>query len=303
MPEPVTVAMTGATGFLGSHVLTHLVDAGHSVRALTRRAQPERQNVTWIAGALDDGAALAQLCDGAAAIVHVAGVVSGDATAFDAGNRVGTLAVLRAAQGAGVARFVHVSSLAAREPQLSMYGTSKRAAEDAVVASSLDWQIVRPPAIYGPGDAENLELFRFARRGLVPLPPGGRMSVIHADDMAGLIVALVVAPSGHRLYEPDDGMPGGWSHGDFARAIGSAVGRRILTVPLPASLVRIAAMLDGRLRGTKAKLTPDRAAYFCHPDWMIDPAKRPPPELWRPKITTAAGLAATAAWYREAGWI
>ena len=295
--------MTGATGFLGGHVLTRLVDAGHTVRALTRRAQPERQNVTWIAGALDDDAALAELCNGAAAIVHVAGVVSGDATAFDAGNRVGTLAVLRAAKDADVARFVHVSSLAAREPQLSMYGASKRAAEDAVVASSLDWQIVRPPAIYGPGDTENLELFRFAKRGLVPLPPGGRMSVIHADDMAELIVALLGTDAANGLYEPDDGMPGGWSHGDFARAIGSAVGRKVLTIPLPVSLVRVAAMLDGRLRGTKAKLTPDRATYFCHPDWTVDPARRPPPELWRPRITTAAGLAATATWYRETGWL
>lgn len=295
--------MTGATGFLGGHVLTRLVDAGHKVRALTRRAQPERQNVTWIAGALDDDAALAELCNGAAAIVHVAGVVSGDATTFDAGNRVGTLAVLRAAKDADVARFVHVSSLAAREPQLSMYGASKRAAEDAVVASSLDWQIVRPPAIYGPGDTENLELFRFAKRGLVPLPPGGRMSVIHADDMAELIVALLGTDAANGLYEPDDGMPGGWSHGDFARAIGSAVGRKVLTIPLPVSLVRVAAMLDGRLRGTKAKLTPDRATYFCHPDWTVDPARRPPPELWRPRITTAAGLAATATWYRETGWL
>lgn len=295
--------MTGATGFLGGHVLTRLVDAGHTVRALTRRAQPERQNVTWIAGALDDDAALAELCNGAAAIVHVAGVVSGDATTFDAGNRVGTLAVLRAAKDADVARFVHVSSLAAREPQLSMYGASKRAAEDAVVASSLDWQIVRPPAIYGPGDTENLELFRFAKRGLVPLPPGGRMSVIHADDMAELIVALLGTDAANGLYEPDDGMPGGWSHGDFARAIGSAVGRKVLTIPLPVSLVRVAAMLDGRLRGTKAKLTPDRATYFCHPDWTVDPARRPPPELWRPRITTAAGLAATATWYRETGWL
>ena len=295
--------MTGATGFLGGHVLTRLVDAGHTVRALTRRAQPERQNVTWIAGALDDDAALAELCNGAAAIVHVAGVVSGDATTFDAGNRVGTLAVLRAAKDADVARFVHVSSLAAREPQLSMYGASKRAAEDAVVASSLDWQIVRPPAIYGPGDTENLELFRFAKRGLVPLPPGGRMSVIHADDMAELIVALLGTDAANGLYEPDDGMPGGWSHRDFARAIGSAVGRKVLTIPLPVSLVRVAAMLDGRLRGTKAKLTPDRATYFCHPDWTVDPARRPPPELWRPRITTAAGLAATATWYRETGWL
>ena len=296
------IAMTGATGFLGGHVLTRLL-AGHDVRALTRRAQPDRQRVTWIEGALDDEAALSRLCARAQAVVHVAGVVNGDAAAFDAGNRAGTVSVLRAAEGAGAARFVHVSSLAAREPQLSIYGASKRAAEDAVAASTLDWRIVRPPAIYGPGDTENLELFRFARRGVVPLPPGGRMSVIHADDMARLIVALIDGGPTHALYEADDGMPGGWSHKDFGRAIGSAVGRKVLTVPLPVALVRVAAVIDGHLRGSKAKMTPDRAAYFCHPDWTVDPAKRPSPAFWRPQISTAAGLAATAAWYRNAGWL
>jgi hypothetical protein len=98
-------------------------------------------------------------------------------------------------------------------------------------------------------------------------------------------------------------MPGGWSHADFARAIGSAVGRKVVTIPLPRSLVRVGASLDGMLRGAKAKLTTDRAAYFCHPDWVIDATKRPPVDLWTPKIATAAGLAATAAWYREQGWL
>jgi len=295
------VALTGATGFLGGHVLDRFVR--HDVRALARQAQPARGGVTWIAGALDDEAALAQMCAGADAVIHVAGVVNGDAEAFERGNRRGTLAMLRAAEAAGVRRFVHVSSLAAREPQLSLYGRSKRAAEDAVAASTLDWRIVRPPAIYGPGDTDNLELFRFARRGVVPLPPRGRMSVIHADDMARLIVTLADGGTPQAFYEADDGLPGGWSYADFARAIGSAMGRRVATIALPAALVRAGAALDGMLRGANARLTPDRAAYFCHPDWVIDPAKRPPAALWTPRIGTAAGLAATAAWYRAQGWL
>lgn len=304
MPKPLIVALTGATGFLGGHVLSALRDAGHAVRALARRPQSARDGVAWVAGDLADEAVLAQLCTGAEAVVHVAGVVNApDAAGFDAGNRLGTLAVLHAAEAARIDRFVHVSSLAAREPQLSNYGASKRAAEDAVVTSALDWRVVRPPAIYGPGDTDNLELFRFARRGVVPLPPKGRMSVIHATDLARLIVAMVEGGPSHAFYEADDAMPGGWSHADFARAIGSAVGRRPLTVPLPAALIRIGASLDKRLRGPRAKLTADRAAYFVHPDWTIDPARRPPSDLWTPQIATAAGLAATADWYRAAGWL
>jgi uncharacterized protein YbjT (DUF2867 family) len=296
----VIIALTGATGFLGGHVLRRALEAGHKIRALARKPQPPREGVEWVAGSLDDSASLATLCQGTDTVVHVAGVVNGDAATFDTGNRLGTVAMLAAATGK---RFVHVSSLAAREPQLSNYGASKRAAEDAVVASPLDWRIVRPPAIYGPGDTENLELFRFAKWGVVPLPPGGRLSLIHADDMARLVIALAEGDDSRALYEADDAMPGGWSHADFARAIGSAVGRKVATIPLPTALVRTGARIDNALRGPKAKLTADRAAYFCHPDWVIDPARRPPPALWTPKIATAAGLAATAAWYRAAGWL
>lgn len=295
------VALTGATGFLGGHVLRRLTEGGYTVRALVRKTQAPRDGVEWIAGSLGDPASLSALCERADAVIHVAGVVNADAAMFDRANRLGTVAMLEAAAGK---RFVHVSSLAAREPQLSAYGASKRAAEDAVVASALDWRVVRPPAIYGPGDTDNLELFKLARLGVVPLPPAGRMSVIHAGDMARLIVTLAEHDNAaHAFVEADDGMPGGWSHADFARAIGSAVGRRPLTVPLPVAVVRAGAALDGRMRGDKAKLTPDRAAYFVHPDWVIDPARRPPVDLWTPQIATAAGLAATAAWYRSAGWL
>jgi uncharacterized protein YbjT (DUF2867 family) len=296
----VIIALTGATGFLGGHVLRRALESGHTVRALTRKPQLPREGVEWVAGSLDDAASLATLCEGADAVIHVAGVVNGDAATFDTGNRLGTVAMIEAAAGK---RFVHVSSLAAREPQLSNYGASKRAAEDAVVASALDWRIVRPPAIYGSGDTDNLELFRFAKWGVVPLPPGGRMSVIHADDLARLIVALAESEATHAFYEADDAMPTGWSHADFARAIGSAVGRQVATVALPSALVRIGAKIDAALRGPKAKLTADRAAYFCHHDWTIDSARRPPADLWVPKIATAAGLASTAAWYRAEGWL
>lgn len=292
------VALTGGTGFLGSHVLDAL--AGHDVSALARRAQPAREGVKWITGALDDFASLAKLCDRADAVIHVAGVVNGSAAAFEAGNVAGTIAMLVAAPLA--ARIVHVSSLSAREPGLSLYGASKARGEALVVASQRAWSIVRPPAIYGPRDTDNLDLFRLARRGVVPLPPGGSLSVIHATDLARLIVALATAGE-RRVYEADDGVPGGWDHRDFARAIGEAVGKRVLPLAMPRAAMTLASAADRMLRGDKAKLTADRVAYFCHPDWVIDPAARPRMTLWQPQIPTPAGLAATARWYRDHGWL
>jgi nucleoside-diphosphate-sugar epimerase len=296
----VIVALTGGTGFLGGHVLDRLIGAGHQVRALARKPQPDRDGMTWISGDLDN---LAGLCASADSVIHVAGVVNADAAAFDKGNRQGTENILAAAQVAGVKRFVHVSSLSAREPQLSNYGASKRAAEDAVVASPLDWSIVRPPAIYGPGDTDNLELFRFAKRGIMPLPPKGRLSAIHADDLARLIVAMAEQAPPHAFYEADDGQPHGWSHTDYAQMIGAAVGRNPVTLALPKVALSFGAALDGVFRGAKAKLTRDRVSYMTHPDWVIDPAKRPPASMWTPQIPTLEGLKAAADWYRAKGWL
>jgi nucleoside-diphosphate-sugar epimerase len=294
------VVLTGGTGFLGGHILDRLIEAGHQVRALARKPQLDRDSVKWISGDLDNPA---DLCDSANAVIHVAGVVNADAVTFDKGNRQGTENILAAAQGAGVRRFIHVSSLSAREPQLSNYGASKRAAEDAVVASPLDWSIVRPPAIYGPGDTDNLELFRFAKRGIMPLPPKGRLSAIHADDLARLIVAMAEQAPPHAFYEADDGQPDGWSHSDYAQMIGAAVGRNPLTLALPKAALNLGAALDGIFRGAKAKLTRDRVSYMTHPDWVIDHAKRPPPSLWTPLIPTPDGLKATVDWYRAKGWL
>jgi nucleoside-diphosphate-sugar epimerase len=301
----VKLAITGGTGFVGGRLLKLAVERGHDVIALTRRSQNERHGVTWVQGALDNRQALQRLVEKAEAVIHVAGVISApDPAGFEAGNVTGTLCLLAAATATGVQRFVHVSSLAAREPKLSHYGASKARSEELVQRSGLDWAIVRPPAVYGPGDRETLDLFKAARLGLIPLPPKGRISLIHADDLSRLLLALTAedAPT-QLLVEPDDGREGGWTHREFAEALAVAQDRRALSVSVPAALVRFGARVDGLLRRGKAKLTPDRAAYFCHPDWTVDPARRPQPTLWQPQIPTAQGLADTAAWYERKGWL
>ncbi len=279
---------------------------GILVRALTRKPQKPRKGVEWVKGDLANHKALAALVKEAEAVIHVAGVVNApDPALFEVGNVAGTLAVVEATLKAGVPRFVHVSSLSAREPGLSVYGASKRRAEKIVRASALDWTIVRPPAIYGPRDTDMFELFRAARWGMVPVPEDGAASMIHVADLATLLFALV--PSGedvaHKVFEPDDGRKGGWPHKEMARAIGDAVGRKVLAPGLSKPMLLRAAALDAWFRKDKARLTTDRVNYMSHPDWVCAKGKAPPKSRWTPRIDTREGLKATAAWYRENKWL
>lgn len=302
------LAITGATGFVGSAVLDEALAQGHQVRALARRDQPQRSGVEWVRGDLSDTGALAALNQGADAVVHVAGLTNTpDPAEFELANVTGTANVLGAMQAAGGKRLVFVSSLAAREPKLSAYGASKAKAEALVEGSGLDWTTVRPPGVYGPRDIDYLDMFRTAKWGFVPLPPGGASSIIHADDLARLLVALAAgnaAPTRKKVYEPDDGREGGWSHKELAAAIGRAVGRQSVFAPhLPRAVLDAAAAADRIARGDRAKLTPDRVGYMSHPNWVSRFDRKPPPGIWQPRITGEEGLKATADWYRREGWL
>ena len=299
------LAVTGGTGFVGQRLIDLAVERGHEVRALTRRPQDSRDGLEWIEGSLESRDVLEKLVTASDAVIHVAGVINArDAAGFEAGNVTGTLSMLAAATAAGTRRFVHVSSLAAREPKLSQYGASKARSEELVRESGLDWTIVRPPAVYGPGDKETLELFRMAKAGLILLPPKGRLSLIHVEDLGRLLLALAESGSPNKeVLEPDDGRSGGWSHREFASALGRAVGRRAVSLATPRPLLRFGAAVDRFVRRDKAKLTPDRAAYFCHPDWVVSACSAPAKDVWRPEIATEEGLAQTAAWYRAKGWL
>ncbi|NNC59665.1 MAG: NAD(P)-dependent oxidoreductase, partial [Erythrobacter sp.] len=128
---------------------------------------------------------------------------------------------------------------------------------------------------------------------------------IHVDDLARLLLALAASDeqTSGQIYEPDDGKPAGWEHGELARAIGWAVGKRPFVPRLPDAVLGVAAKLDGLVRRDNAKLTPDRVGYMCHPDWVSTPAAKPPENLWKPVIATREGLKATAQWYRDKGWL
>jgi nucleoside-diphosphate-sugar epimerase len=302
----MTIAITGGTGFVGQALIDAAVAQRIELRALARTAPQPRDGVEWIKGDLADRGALIRLVEGAEAIVHVAGLTNAPHPAeFEAANVAGTLAVIESALAMGVPRLLFVSSLSAREPGLSAYGASKARAERLVKASALDWTIVRPPAVYGPRDKDMFELFRAAKWGVVPTPREGRASLIHVEDLARLLLALL--PGGedisHQIFEPDDGRRGGWTHYELARAIGWAVGRRPKVIGLSKRTMEWAAKADGMVRGNRARLTLDRVGYMSHPDWVVSLGARVPPALWRPRIETREGIKATANWYREQGWL
>jgi len=303
-----TIAITGATGFVGGHLLNLAVREGFQVHALTRRPQDDRPGVSWVRGALGDAASLEELCDGSDAIIHVAGVVNAPTReGFEAGNVAGTLAVVEAAKQSSARRFIHVSSLAATLPKLSIYGDTKAKAEKIVAASGLDWTIIRPPWVYGPGDRDTLDMFKAAKFGFVPLPPDadGRLSAIHVDDLARALLAITPEHEDltAQIFEIDDGLSGGWTQIGFAKAIGLAVGKRITAFAVPRIAMKLGAKVDRLLRKDKAKLTQDRVNYFCHDDWTIDPAKRLPSHIWSPQIETQQGLKDTAKWYQSNDWL
>ena len=302
----MTVAITGATGFVGQALLEVATHRGHRLRALARTIPPERKRANWIGGSLSDTRALAQLMEGVEAVIHVAGLTtSHDPADMEAANVEGTLNVIEAAVAAGVPRLVFVSSLSAREPELSAYGASKARAEKLVMASGLDWTIIRPPTVYGPRDSDLLQLFKSARLGIVPVPPQGRQSVIHVHDLAEFLVKVLPGGEGvtHQVFEPDDGRENGWTHREFAKLIGWSLRRRPFVPHLSKSIMTFGAKMDRLVRRDKARLTMDRVGYMTHPDWVVSADRRVPNTLWKPRIKTRDGIRATAKWYKRHGWL
>ena len=305
----MTLAVTGGTGFVGRALLALAASRGLQVTALARAAQPDTAGVEWVRGDLANEGALAELVAGAEAVIHLAGVTNAPSRAeFDRGNVAGTAAMLAASEAAGVRRFVHVSSLAAREPGLSHYGASKAAAEALVTASGLNWTMVRPPAVYGPGDRDTLGFYQMVARGFAVLPGPGRFSVIEVSDLAAALLAVAGAgvETAGRTFAVDDGASGGHDYAGLARAIGAALGVAPRLVRMPPAALHLGATVDtalARMRGRQPRLTFDRARYIAHPDWVVAEGDRPPAALWSPRVALAEGVKATAEWYRAQGWL
>lgn len=311
-----TVALTGATGFIGGAVLRRLTASGWRVRALYRsrrgRILPRASGIDWVAGDLDDDCALARLVAGADAVIHCAGAVRGARRAdFARVNVAGTRHVVdAAARGAPAARFLLLSSLAAREPDLSDYAWSKRRGEEALQAGAgaLRWTILRPPAVYGPGDREMLPLFRGMARGFATVPGRGvgRVSLLYVEDLASAILAWLagdVDPG--QAYELDDGAAGGYGWDELLGIAARVLrgGAAIRKLPMPVWLLRCVAAGNlgaARVLGYPPMLTPGKVRELMHQDWVADGGPFGRATGWHPAWPLARGLAVTLASDRSA---
>ncbi|TDQ81466.1 nucleoside-diphosphate-sugar epimerase [Dongia mobilis] len=306
------VAVTGATGFVGAALTARLLAEGWRVRILTRRLPqavlgPDR-HVEIVLGDLDDRDALHRLVSGATAIIHCAGVVKALSPAeFATVNAGGTECLLAEAAREPAARLIHISSLAARAPHLSPYAASKRAAEEMVEARAgqRDWVILRPPAIYGPGDRELLPLFQAAKLGLVTYPAArnARVSVVHVTDLAAAIAALLDTPAWQeRLIEIDDGAPAGHDWVGILSALAGACGRSPVGIRVPRPLflpIAAAASLRASLIRRPMVLSLAKVAELYHPDWVAGGPRLTEMVNWQPAFGLAEGFRDTAAWYRR----
>jgi nucleoside-diphosphate-sugar epimerase len=313
---PRTVAVTGATGFIGSHVVGQLGRAGWQVRILTRRVPSNAQfadvPVEAVIGTLEDRHAVARLVRGADAIVHAAGRIKARSHAeFFAANATGTRLLVEAAIADGSRpRFVLLSSIAARQPQISDYAASKLASEAELTRldGELPWSILRPPAVYGPGDRETLAFFRALRMGLAMRPPvrNARLSLLHARDLAAAIVAILASPSAlPGAQELDDGH-GGYGWDEMISVAARHLGVRPLRLPIPGLMLMGAAHLNEafhRATGDVAMLTPGKVREMLHADWTSRDGAVTAATGWRPRIDLDKGFAETVAWYRLNRWL
>ncbi len=300
-------AVTGATGFLGRHLVKTLFDQGWTVRVLTRRdavcAEWRGFEPQAVIGDLRDAGALARLCDGADVVIHAAGLIKArNRAAYDAVNRDGAQAVARAAKRAG-ASMILVSSLAAREPQLSDYAASKRAGEDAallLLGEALS--VVRPPAIYGPGDRETLAIFTAAQTApfLPVFDDRARLCLIHVQDAAAQIAALAAAPR-PGVFALSDARRDGYGWAELMTAASLAVNQPPRLMAIPPWTIRVAALICSVLTGGRAIFGPGKARELLHSDWSVAGAA----VLDRPaaRFDLVSGFAQSVVWYRAHGWL
>ncbi|MFD2264611.1 NAD-dependent epimerase/dehydratase family protein [Lacibacterium aquatile] len=313
--EKPVVALTGASGFLGRYLVPALHEAGYRVRILMRQ---DPQDARWagvdlevVPGRLEDQQALDRLCLGAQAVIHGAGLIKARSREdFMAVNRDGAG---RLAQTVSRlipnAHFLLISSLAARSPELSHYAESKLAGEEMIRAILPEDRIgiLRPPAIYGPGDKETLVLFKLASGRIAPLgqPQGSRLALIHAEDAARAVAAISRTRLAGHWYLAD-AEPSGYEFADLLKIAAAALGSDPFYIQIPSTMIHVAGAVSetwGRLTGRVMMLTRGKAREITHKDWAVAGEALPPAEIWTPQITMHAGITSTARWYRARGLV
>jgi len=315
--------VTGASGFVGGHIVDALVASGRRVRCLVRPGSDRRwldgTGVAYAVGTVDDVAAMRSALDGVDLVFHLAALTTAPRESdYDRVNRGGVVRLVEA-MASHPARLVFCSSLAAGGPAragrplteadapapIGPYGESKARAEQVVLSSGMRAVVVRPPAVYGPRERDILSAFRLASHGLAIRtgPPGQQLAMVHVADLVRGLIAAALSATATGVYYISGGNHA-WE--EIVAAMGAAVGRPSHIIPLPAAVLQVAARgarAWARLSGAKAVLTPERARDLLQPAWTCDDSRARRDLGYAPAIALADGMRATAEWYRAAGWL
>lgn len=318
--------VTGATGFVGGHLVERLAADGWRLRALVRPTSDTRKlqvlGVERCVGALQDPGAIARACAGVDTVFHLAAVTGLRAEQdFQRANVEGTRGVVQGVLAAAPRprRIVYLSSYAACGPAvegrsrtlddppapLTAYGRTKLAGEmemHRLDETGVEVATLRAPVVYGPGDHALLPYFRLVRWGLAPAPGGGDrvLHLIFAPDLARALAAAADVPPG--TYAVAEPVAHRWS--ELVAEIGRALGRRPVRVLLPPAAVRAAAGATeaiGRTLGKAVVFNREKAEEMLAQGWICDLRGA---EALLPKATPLAeGIARTAHWYRIQRWL
>jgi len=325
VPRRRVALVTGASGFIGSHLVETLVPREWRVRCLVRKSSRLRwiptDDVTLINGDIGSpGEDLERAVRSVSVVFHLAGLTSAARDEeYTAVNVEGTRNVVNAMRlAAPDALLVFCSSLAAAGPArrrpvnetdeptpVSAYGRSKLTAERIVEESGLQYLIVRPPAVYGPRDTDIFAAFRLASMGLALRtgPPGQRLSLVYAEDLACGLVRAAEA-EGRGLYYMTDGMVHTWE--GVVEQVGRAVGRKPHVFGVPGFIsegLGHAERFRGLLLGSKPLITPDRVLELSLYDWTCDDTRARLDIDYESTVSLPDGMRMTAEWYRANGWL
>jgi nucleoside-diphosphate-sugar epimerase len=305
------VAVTGGTGFVGAALITHLLDKGFEVRALARNPDlfDAPKNITVLRGSLEDEAALGALAEGVDVFFNLAGVTH--ARKLDEYQRTNVDGAVRAARAAAAvgAKFIHISSISARAPEVSPYARSKYDGEAAIRTASGDnpWLALRLPAIYGPGDMVTLPYFKLVKLGLAlepKTPTPAHASIIYVDDAAAAIAEAARAAPPGGVYEVGDERPEGHAWSEIGAILGEQLAKRPRAIRVPRALISVyhnTIIATERAFGRKPSVREGQVNEFFHPDWVARSDLLSDATLWRPTTPLKEGFAKTALWYQKNG--
>lgn len=304
----MNIALTGASGFVGQNLTKALVVEGYNLKVLYHNKPPlDDALITPVKGSLSDYNALAELVRGADIVIHCAALVSAlNRKQYFEVNVQGTQNIVDATKRSGAGRFLLISSLAAREPGLSDYSSSKYESEQCLINSDLEkWDVLRPPAVYGPGDEGVLELVKIVNKGVALLPAGrdARISVVNVRDLVAAIMVWIRAEkTTQSVYEVSGPEEQGYLWPDLMEVMATVLGRKVRYVAPPLMLLHSLGAMGSfwsNMTGRKAFLSSGKVSELSHPDWVCDIENFRNVFSFQPNIRFEDGFSEAVIWYRE----